>query len=243
MKRKNYSKTTKGWFGEWSNEYDNTLGNISHHQGLLDLVVTLSDVKDNSKILDIGCGTGLLSLKFLQSADCFIVGIDVSKEMLSIFKNKIDKLNLKKKITCKSMDAASLKFNNNTFDIVASTVTLHHLKEKQRPLRKIYNILKPGGKLIIGDIDMDTTGSLVDITRFKRICKVLEDEWFSALRDVGVKAFERMFDNGKKHILNDGEYCISFKQWKSLCQKANFKKVSIKSLHSFKWFKVLVAFK
>ena len=247
MKRKVHPKAnkkiTKSWFKNWAYEYDNTLGNISHHQELLDLVVRLSDMKNNVRILDIGCGTGLLSLKFLQTADCSIIGIDNSKEMLLIFKDKINRLNLRKRVVCKLINASSLKFNNNTFDIVASTVTLHHLKEKQRPLAKIYNILKSGGKLIIGDIDMDTTGRLTDITRFKRILKVLEDEWFSALRDVGPKTFERMFDNGKKHILNDGEYCISFKQWANLCKKAGFKKVAVKALPKHKYFKVLVAIK
>jgi hypothetical protein len=52
-----------------------------------------------------------------------------------------------------------------------------------------------------------------------------------------------MYDNGKKHILNDGEYCISFNQWKDLCKKANFSKVTINPLPNFKWFKVLVATK
>lgn len=52
-----------------------------------------------------------------------------------------------------------------------------------------------------------------------------------------------MYDNGKKHILNDGEYCISFKQWKVLCQKAHFNHIMIKAVPDFEWFKVLVAVK
>jgi len=52
-----------------------------------------------------------------------------------------------------------------------------------------------------------------------------------------------MYDNGKKHILNDCEYCINFKQWKELCNKTKFSKVTVKSLPDFKWFKVLVAVK
>ena len=83
------NKNTTEWFKDWSNDYDTTLGKIERHQQLLDLAVKLSNIKNNQKVLDIGCGTGLLSLKFLEKADCFITGIDSSPEMLSIFSNKI----------------------------------------------------------------------------------------------------------------------------------------------------------
>jgi ubiquinone/menaquinone biosynthesis C-methylase UbiE len=234
---------TKNWFGNWANEYDNTLGKVQRHHKLLDLVVKSSSVKKDDRVLDIGCGTGLLSLKFLKKADCFIQGIDSSPEMLSIFKNKIKKLRLSEKINCKLGNAADLNFNSATFDIIASTVTLHHVKDKYPMLKKIYRALKPGGKFILGDIDMDTTGSLTDPKRLLRIMDYLKKEYALAMKEGGIRAFNRMYDNGKKHILNDGEYCISFKQWKELCRKANFKKIVIKPLPNFEWFKVLIATK
>ncbi len=234
---------TKTWFRNWANEYDNTLGKVRRHHKLLDLVVKSSSVKKHDRVLDIGCGTGLLSLKFLKKADCFIQGIDSSPEMLSIFKNKIKKLRLSEKINCKLGNAADINFNSATFDIIASTVTLHHVKDKYPMLKKIYRALKPGGKFVLGDIDMDTTGSLTDPKRLLRIMDYLKKEYALAMKEGGIRAFNRMYDNGKKHILNDGEYCISFKQWKELCRKANFKKIAIKSLPHFEWFKVLIATK
>jgi ubiquinone/menaquinone biosynthesis C-methylase UbiE len=234
-------KITQSWFGKWSNEYDKTLGKISFHRDLLDLIAKNSTVKDYHKVLDIGCGTGLLSLKLLQASNCSITGIDNSKEMLAIFQNKIKKLKLDKQVVCRYMDAASLNFNNDTFDIVVSSVTLHHLKEKLRPLRNIYRILKPGGTFIIGDADMDATGKHTDTKRFKRIIRVLEQEWIAALKDVGVEAFVRMFDNGKNHILNRGEYCISLKQWADTCRKAGFKTVRIKKVPRHKEFGIVIS--
>jgi ubiquinone/menaquinone biosynthesis C-methylase UbiE len=240
---KNTGKDTKDWFKEWANEYDDTLGKIKRHHHLLDLVVKLSDVKQNQKVLDIGCGTGLLSLKFLKKADCFITGIDSSSEMLSIFVEKIKKLSLSNRIICKLEDAASISFKNNSVDIVASTVTLHHLKDKYPTMKMIHNILKPGGKFVLGDIDMDTTGKISDPKRLLRIFEWLKEEFALAIKEGGVKAFKRMYDNGKKHILNDGEYCISFEQWKALCKSAKFSGVTVHCLPDFKWFKVIVAIK
>ena len=122
--------TTKAWFGNWSNEYDNTLGKISFHQKLLDLLVKSARVRPGEVLLDLGCGTGLLSLKLLQFTECRITAVDNSPKMLAIFREKIKKLRLDKQIACRLMDADSLIFKPDTFDKIVSTVTLHHLKNK-----------------------------------------------------------------------------------------------------------------
>jgi len=240
---KKNKKDTKKWFKDWANEYDDTLGKMKRHHQLLNLVVKLSNVKKDQKVLDVGCGTGLLSLKFLEKADCYITGIDSSIEMLSIFIEKIKKLALSHKIVYKLEDANSIEFKPNSFDIVASTMTLHHLKNKYPTIKKIHNILKPEGRFVLGDVNIDTTGKITDPKRLSRLLDWLKEEFVFALTDGGIEAFSRMYDNGKKHILNDGEYCIGFNQWKDLCDKAKFSEVRVKSLPNFKWFKVLVAIK
>ena len=236
-------KDTNEWFKDWANEYDDTLGKIKRHHQLLNLVVKLSNVKKDQKVLDVGCGTGLLSLKFLEKADCYITGIDSSAEMLSIFIEKIKKLALSERVVYKLEDAKSIEFKPDSFDIVASTMTLHHLKNKYPTIKKIHNILKPKGRFVLGDVNIDTTGKITDPIRLSRLLEWLKEEFIFALTDGGTDAFSRMYDNGKKHILNDGEYCIGFNQWKDLCAKAKFSKVTVNSLPNFKWFKVLVAIK
>ncbi len=240
---KQTNKTAKEWFKNWANEYDKTLGKVKRHHKLLELMVELSDVEQGNTVLDVGCGTGLLSLKFLKKNNCRIVGIDNSKQMLTVFKDKIKKLSLADRITCKSEDAVSLSFKKNSFDVVASSVTLHHVKNKYPVIRKIHNILKPGGRFVLGEIDMDTTGNIKSPTRLLRIMDCLKHEYALALEEGGVDAFRRMYDNGEKHILNDGEYCVDFRHWKQLCQKAGFRKIKVELLPEFKWFKVLIAVK
>jgi ubiquinone/menaquinone biosynthesis C-methylase UbiE len=237
------NRATKNWFKDWSNEYDHTLGKVRRHHKLLDLVAESSEVKNGDIVLDIGCGTGLLSLKFLEKKDCLIFGVDNSPEMLEIFKNKIDKLNLSGRISSKLGDAENLDFKDKKFDIIASTVTLHHVKNKLPVIKKIFELLKPGGRFVLGDIDVDTTGNLEDPERMLRILDFLKEEFLLALKEGGVKAFSRMYDNGKKHILNDGEFCVSFKQWEEISRKCGFKKIRVKPLPEFKWFKVLTAIK
>ncbi|MFA5105311.1 MAG: methyltransferase domain-containing protein [Candidatus Margulisiibacteriota bacterium] len=239
--KRNKATETRRWFGCWSNEYDRTLGSISFHRELLDLVVKNTRVKSGDKILDLGCGTGLLSLRYLQKSCCSITGVDYSREMIDILKDKVKKLKLKDRISICLLDAASLKFKDNTFDRVVSSVALHHVEDKLPVLKKVFRVLKPGGIFIIGEVDMDTTGKHTDAKRLKRILRVLEQEWIPALKDVGVGAFSKMFDNGKKHILNQGEYCLSLKQWASLCRRAGFSSAVVKRVPRHKAFGIVVA--
>jgi ubiquinone/menaquinone biosynthesis C-methylase UbiE len=231
------------WFQEWANEYDSTLGKLKRHHNLLDLVVTSSEIKKDNQVLDIGCGTGLLSLKFLDKADCTITSIDSSPKMLMIFEEKIEKYNLAEKIHCKQKSAEDMDFKPEQFDIIAATVSLHHVKCKEPVIKNIYASLKGGGRFVIGEIDMDTTGRPDDPKRLLRILNYLTKELALAMKEGGVVAFERMYDNGKKHILNDGEYCLGFGQWAKLCRDAGFKNVEVIPVKGFAWFKVLVAIK
>lgn len=236
-------KQNEGWFQEWANEYDNTLGKVKRHHKLLDLAVKLSGIKKGDRVLDIGCGTGLLSLKFLSKKDCNITAIDSSAQMLKIFQEKVKKLNLGDKIECATCSAENMKFVSNQFDIIAATVALHHVREKEPVIRQIHNFLKKGGRFVMGEIDMDATGELEDTKRLLRILNYLKEEFALAMKEGGLQAFKRMYDNGKKHILNDGEYCIGFNRWARICKKIGFRNIEITPLKEFGWFKVLVATK
>ena len=236
-------ETTQRWFEDWSNDYDRTLGKIKRHHKLLDMAVRMSKVKNGERVLDIGIGTGLTTLKFLSKAKCTVVGVDNSRDMMSVCQGKIDKLGLSADVECHIMEATALAFPAASFNIVVSTVTLHHVKDKLPVLKTIRSLLKKGGRFVLGDLDVDTTGRITDPKRLNRVLDYLMPELIEALKDGGVEGFVRMYDNGKKHILNDGEYCISFEQWTDLCYKAGFKKVLFKSLPNFPRFKVLCAYK
>ena len=163
--------------------------------------------------------------------------------MLRIFEEKIEKYNLAEKIHCEQKSAEDMDFTSDQFDIIAATVSLHHVKFKEPVIKNIYDSLKGGGRFVMGEIDMDTTGGLDDPKRLVRILNYLTEELALAMKEGGIQAFERMYDNGKKHILNDGEYCIGFGQWAKLCRDYGFKNVEVSPVKGFAWFKVLVAIK
>ncbi len=233
----------RAWFQSWADEYDATLGKVSRHQIMLDLAVKVSGVARSDEVLDIGCGTGLLSLKFLAAADCRITAIDTSAEMLALFREKVERYGLAERVRCRQASAEEMDFGSGRFDIVGATVSLHHVKEKAPVVGTIHDSLKEGGRFVLGDIDLDTTGNLDDTVRLSRILEYLAGELVLAMREGGVQAFERMYDNGKKHILNDGEYCVTMRRWEELCRDAGFRDVVVYPVPGFDRFKVLVATK
>ena len=239
----NIDKKNQHWFQDWANEYDATLGKVRRHHKLLDLVVKMAGIRQGDRVLDIGCGTGLLSLKFLSRKACRITAFDGSQQMLDIFNKKITSLQLSETIQCKKLMIEKMRFKPGSFDIAAATVALHHVREKEPVLRSIRTCLDDGGRLLIGEIDMDTTGRHGDPKRLRRILDYLTEEFVLAMKEGGAAAFERMYANGKKHIFNDGEYCIGFKQWAKLCTTVGFRNVEIVPVTGFEWFKVLVATK
>ena len=88
---------------------------------------------------------------------------------------------------------------------------------------------------------METSGRHDDVNRLKQILQILEQEWLSAMKSAGVDAFVRLYDNGKKHILDDGEYCISLDHRAALCRAAGFKTVAVRKSSLHKGFGAVVA--
>ncbi|MCK7472478.1 MAG: hypothetical protein MZV49_00515 [Rhodopseudomonas palustris] len=117
------------------------------------------------------------------------------------------------------------------------------MKDKLPMIRSIRSRLKPGGRFILGDVDLDASGDPSDIRRLGRILDFLREEWMAAMTDAGPDGFRRMFDNGKKHVFSEGEYCVSFREWAALCRKAGFAGVTVRPVARDSRFKVLTAMK
>jgi SAM-dependent methyltransferase len=99
-------------------------------------------------ILDLGCGTGNLSIKLLELG-CSVWGVDISPDMVEV---------LKKKIPGGSGDKTRLFVQNvdefisgcqQRFDCIVASSVLHHLPDHIQTLEKALELLKPGGWLYI----------------------------------------------------------------------------------------------
>jgi len=102
--------------------------------------------KGIQKILDIGAGTGFLSL-ILAEMGYDVVGVDISEEMLERAKKKAADQGLKPKVEFKLDDAEALSFRSESFDAVVNRAVLWTLPNPKKALSEWKRVLKPGGKL------------------------------------------------------------------------------------------------
>ena len=114
-------------------------------------------LSDNAHVLDVGCGAGIPTAKFLT-------GIDLSDTMLSLARENVPSAEFIK------MDMNELEFNKNTFDGIVSVYALFHVpKEKHSEIfKKFFKILKPDGILLIntGVSESEGTSNFFGIPMF-----------------------------------------------------------------------------
>jgi demethylmenaquinone methyltransferase / 2-methoxy-6-polyprenyl-1,4-benzoquinol methylase len=108
-------------------------------------------------ILDVATGTGdfaILAYEILHPLK--ITGIDISKGMLEVGRNKVGKLKLDNDIELINGDSEKINFENSTFDAVTVAFGVRNFQHLEKGLSEIYRVLKPGGKLVVLEFSKPT---------------------------------------------------------------------------------------
>lgn len=135
--QKEYSRLAARYDRRWSFYINATIGKTLNRL----------EIEPGERILDLGCGTGVLIQRLLQIAPKIeVFGIDASAEMLKIAKQK-----LPESVDFKLGSADNLPFPSNSFDVVVSTSVFHYFRDPSRALQEAKRVLKPNGRLVITD--------------------------------------------------------------------------------------------
>ena len=113
----------------------------------------VAHVKPGQQALDIGCGTGALTIRAAQ-AGAKVTGIDVSARMLEIARRRVERAGLGERVTLREQGIAELGgWADASYDVVFSGLCLSELTEGERALAlgEVRRLVRPGGLLLVAD--------------------------------------------------------------------------------------------
>ncbi len=129
------------------------LGSFGHAGEVIDTLVS-GYVEQGMDVLDIGCGTGTLAVEAAKKG-ARVVGIDISDQMLSVAREKVDREGLQDRIELKNIGVLEMdeELEDNSFDCVVSTLAFSELSRDERlfTLRQCHRVLRDDGCLVIAD--------------------------------------------------------------------------------------------
>jgi ubiquinone/menaquinone biosynthesis C-methylase UbiE len=146
---------TIGQMGKWAPYYDSFLRlvTIGRERTLREMTVTLAQIKPGDKVLEVGCGTGTLSMaaKARVGPSGEVYGIDAAPEMIEVARKKVSQANVD--VVFRVGQIENISFPNNQFDVVLCSFMIFVITDdmRRKGFLEIRRVLKPNGQLLVLD--------------------------------------------------------------------------------------------
>lgn len=135
--RDSYDRLAEEYDERWSKYIDRSI----------DETLNRLPVEPGMRVLDVGCGTGVLLERLLgDQPKLDAAGIDLSPGMLDIAEQR-----LSGEVRLERGDAAELPFDDGSFDLVVSTSVFHYIDRPHQALREMHRVLADGASAVITD--------------------------------------------------------------------------------------------
>jgi len=175
--------TPEEFYNDLSPRYDDAiLRCVPRYKEMLWAIVRyIPDDLAPKRVLDIGVGSGNLSQLMLERyPEAEVVGVDISREMLAVCRKRLPN----GRLTLVHRDFRDLGFEDNSFDLVVSSISIHHIDDsaKQTLFLRFCRLLRPGGVVAYSDQFRATTEETYakHIERWRQESLALgatQDEW------------------------------------------------------------------
>lgn len=141
--------SSKEYFGKVAKEWDQMRREFFSEE-VREKAYQMAQVERGGLAADIGAGTGFIT-EGLVDRGVRVIAVDQSEEMLAEMRSKFKGCN---EIDYRLGDAESLPLEDGEVDHVFANMFLHHVEEPENVIKEMVRILKPGGKLVITDLDL-----------------------------------------------------------------------------------------
>lgn len=133
-----------------ASSWDSNSKRVQIAQSTTQKIIEIIPLGLHFEVLDYGCGTGLLGFGLSEYVKS-VIGMDSSQAMIEEFNKKAKEL---KFANIKAMyhDINDNELPKNSFDLIASSMTLHHIADTHDFIQKCYESLKKHGYLCINDL-------------------------------------------------------------------------------------------
>ncbi|CAQ85972.1 MULTISPECIES: bifunctional demethylmenaquinone methyltransferase/2-methoxy-6-polyprenyl-1,4-benzoquinol methylase UbiE [Photorhabdus] len=134
-------------------KYDlmNDLMSFGIHRIWKRVAISASGVRRGQRVLDLAGGTGDLAAKFsrMVGEKGEVVLADINESMLKVGREKLRDTGIVGNVSYVQANAEALPFPDNYFDCITISFGLRNVTEKEKALRSMFRVLKPGGRLLV----------------------------------------------------------------------------------------------
>jgi demethylmenaquinone methyltransferase/2-methoxy-6-polyprenyl-1,4-benzoquinol methylase len=143
-------EVVESMFDAVADRYDlaNRLLSLGRDQKWRTMAAKATGAGRDSIVMDACTGTADLALAVHVTTGSKVVGVDFSKDMLRIGKEKIEKAGLAEAISFKQASVMELPYEDNAFDAVTIGFGLRNTPDYQGAIKEFYRVVKPGGRFV-----------------------------------------------------------------------------------------------
>lgn len=171
-----------------------------------------------ARVVDLGCGSGQLSLPLAQ-AGAEVLAVDVSSAMVRRLQEEAQRVGVCGLDTL-ALPIEELVLPAESVDLVISSYALHHLRDadKARLVSAAYRWLRPGGRLVVADMMFGRGGSHRDRDIIKSKVRVLAGK--------GPGGWWRIAKNAARYLLRLQERPVTLDAWSAMLTSSGFGQVT-----------------
>lgn len=192
-------------------------------------LVRMCKIAPGKRILEVGCGSGMTSWRLAKEYDCYLVGVDLSEEMITWSKKRAAREKVTDRTEFRVANAEKLPFEDNDFDIVLCESVTAFPEEKQKVVYEYARVVRPGGFVGMNEGTWLVYPPPQDLTQYLK--KTMENAEF-----LTAESWENLMETAGLVDIQNKVYELSMlEQWRNQMAglSAGDRKDTLKAFRSF----------